>query len=533
MKKIITVLIVSCLCFSGAIAQSSSSTKRSAGLIEGVPSLSYRQMLQDFDSLVSYIKQVSPIIYFNDELRGISFFRHATSLRKQINPQTTMQQYLVIVKKTINAAQDPHSHIMGKWHLDILKNNWIRNGHVKHIDTATIPYGYKYAQFYQENYYARLDLNLVYTSGEYYNLLPFSYHGVAYPASMKLLRCQGEPVHRFVQKQVELVSPLRWDRTHNRGYNESFYQPAALYRKGYLKLDFLDKEGKVHVINIAKNDTVQFLRKAVNEFGYNGETTPVITHYFSKEKIFYARLPMMVEAYGDSLSKRLEPVITNDTVKAIVLDIRGNPGGSDNTYSRFLDKVIKEALKQNVVVGRVYSPFNLNYFHLTNDSIKKNPAISFKVDVATLKKPDMYYISYPDFTFAVPDLNSFSFDGRIYVLQDRYIYSSASNLSNLAKLSNQLVSIGETPDLVGGLQTNPSVLQLPHSKLIFRIEPQIDFTSCKTAADIFQNNVEHPVNYSIDELYLRVTTNEDILGQSFLLKHDPMFGKVLELEGLR
>jgi len=92
------------------------------------------------------------------------------------------------------------------------------------------------------------------------------------------------------------------------------------------------------------------------------------------------------------------------------------------------------------------------------------------------------------------------------------------------------VSIGETPDLLGGLQTDPIVLQLPNSKILFRIEPQIDLTNAKIKSDIFQNNVEYPVSYSIEELYLRTTTKKDIFGKDFLHDYDPMFKKVLEIE---
>ena len=136
----------------------------------------------------------------------------------------------------------------------------------------------------------------------------------------------------------------------------------------------------------------------------------------------------------------------------------------------------------------------------------------------------------PDYTYVSPDSITYPFDGPIYILQDRFIYSSTSNLSNLAKISDKLISIGETPNLLGGLQTNVVPLSLPHSKLIFRVEPQIDFTNTKTTADIFQNNVEYPVSYSIDFLYERTTTEKDVSGKEFLYEKDPMFRKVLELE---
>ncbi len=147
-----------------------------------------------------------------------------------------------------------------------------------------------------------------------------------------------------------------------------------------------------------------------------------------------------------------------------------------------------------------------------------------------LKNLTMFYNIIPNYSFFYPEKEILPFEGNIYVLQDRFIFSSTSNLSSLAYKSKKLISIGEMPNLLGGMQNITSVFCLPYSKVIFRLEPQIDFTDCKTVADIFQNQVEHFVTYPIDFLHERTTTNEDIFGKNFLLQKDPMFKKAVELE---
>jgi len=73
------------------------------------PKIAYSEMLKEHDTLVNYIKQTSPVIYYNKEVRGIDFSRYATQLKKKITPKTTMGEYLQIIKKTLNAAQDGHT----------------------------------------------------------------------------------------------------------------------------------------------------------------------------------------------------------------------------------------------------------------------------------------------------------------------------------------------------------------------------------------------------------------------------------------
>jgi hypothetical protein len=508
-----------CINFSNAVAQTGAKTQLAA--------ISYRQMIAEHDTLVSYIKQTSPIIYFNKEVRGIDFDFHARQLKRSITPKTTMEEYLVIVKKTLNAAQDGHTSQLNTTLLDIVKKYWIPQKLVS-FDSASTANMYQYVKVLKEAYYSKAELNLVYTQGEYYNVLPFTFKGKEYPANMKLISCNGQGIHAFVKTMTQLVSPLRWDRERNRVYDENFYWPAEIYKKN-LKLTFRDKNNFKYELSLAKQDTLTYLAKKTHDYGYFSQEDTVVTHYFENQGIFYAKLPAMREELGDTIKNRMEEVFSKHKIKSVVIDIRGNGGGSDNTYNKFLSKLLQDTLKKKVVVARNFSPYIQAHYRINSDSVLKSKTHTFDIDGPTLQTQQLYYIKQ-NFDFVVPDSSNYSFSGKIYVLQDKFIYSSASNLSSLASSSEQLVSIGETPDLLSGLQANTIMMMLPYSKFIFRVEPQIDLTGIKTVADIFQNHVQHRVSYSIDDLYLRMTTTEDLYGKNFLLKHDPIFAKVLELE---
>jgi hypothetical protein len=523
--KLISV-IVTLLCFSNGKAQNSNKPVK---YLEGTPLLTNSQMLVDYDSLVSYINQVSPIVQFNKEVRNIDFNKHAKKIKKKITSKTTMEEYLLLIEKTINAAQDGHSNRLSTSLLDIVKKVWIPQGYASGLDTLDFPHSYKYEKFIKERFYTKSKLELVYINGEYYNLLPFSYKGKNYPAAMKLISCNNKEIHQFVKNMEELISPLRWDRTNRKVYHENFYTVAEIYKNNQLKLAFIDNNQEKKIIHITKDETVTFLEEKKNNFGYNTNKVPVITHYFEKEQIFYGKIPTMDEKFGDTLTKHFETVIKKFPVKSIVLDVRGNGGGSDNTYGKFLGKILKDTIKTNLTVGRILSPLNFKYYDMNKDSIAAY-GLSLIKDGPKLKNLKMFYNIIPNYSFFYPEKEILPFEGNIYVLQDRFIFSSTSNLSSLAYKSKKLISIGEMPNLLGGMQNITSVFCLPYSKVIFRLEPQIDFTDCKTVADIFQNQVEHFVTYPIDFLHERSTTDEDIFGKNFLLQKDPMFKKAVELE---
>jgi hypothetical protein len=524
-KLIVTAFTL--MCFFNLKAQ----TTQLQNELEGTPNLTYSQMLADHDSLVSYIKQVSPIIYFNKQVRGIDFNKHAKKIRKQITPKTTMPEYLRIVLRTINSAQDNHTSLMWPYLLDVAKKYWLApTGNIKGIDTLDMTHHYKYWNYLiGSSTGSKLKLNLVYTDGEYHNLLPFEYNGKKYPYGLKLLKCNNVSVHKVINhKEMEQLLQLSWDRKNNRVYNEGFYTLGKLFKKDTLRLTFSDSDNNNYQLNIAKKDTVNFLEKKYNKFGFNS-SYDVVTHYFEKEQIFYAKLPQMDPELADTLVKRFKAIIDKHSIKSVVLDVRGNGGGSDETYQNFLSKLLKDTVTVNIKVGRVFSPYNCKYFEINADTIINSKNASFTDKGPKLKNVKMVYTT-EKFDYVIPDKEPFTFDGNIYILQDRFIYSSTSNLSSLAFKTNRLISVGEMPDALGGIQTNVSLLYTPYSKIFFRVEPQIDFTDCKTVADIFQNQVEHFVPYPIDFLHDRATTTEDILGKNFLLQKDPMFKKVLALE---
>ncbi|RAJ00393.1 peptidase S41-like protein [Chitinophaga skermanii] len=523
MKRVIFIFILPLL------AWATNASCQQTDIKDSLPTFTYQQMLEDYDTLVSNIKQVSPIIYYNKEVRGIDFEQHARTLRSLITPQTTTGNFLQIVAKTLRAAQDGHTGRLGTWQLDIMKKYWIPDGHVPGIDSADTENAYKYAAYFKQLEQTKLDLNLVYTNGEYYNLLPFIYKGKQYPAAMRLARCNGVAIHAYVASLVETVSPLRWDRKQNRVYEETFYMHPSNFRNNTLQLEFVHHNNKVEQLNITTKDTLIFSQKSNGKYGYNSSSDSLVIHYFEQQGIFYVKLPMMIQEMGDTIKQALTTTMKDHKIRAVVVDIRGNGGGSDLTYSKFLSMIVKAPLRMNIVVGRNFSPFIQKRWQINSDTIARRPAYTFKPNTPTLKEPSMYFIQQ-SYDFVVPDSNTYALDAKIYILQDRFIYSSASNLSSLAKYSDQLVSIGQTPDLLGGLQADPIVMMLPHSKIIFRVEPQVDFTGIEKIDDLFQNNVEHYVPYTIEQLYLRVTTKEDVNGKQYLLQHDPLFKKVLALE---
>lgn len=541
-KLLLVLLIVLCLFSSCDNVNSkkeiefSELSAASASYLENVPTLRYEQKLEDFDSLVSYIKQVSPIVHYNYQVRNIDFFKETTELRKSITPECSQAEFLIILQKVINLAQDGHTSIVPPYLADLVKDIWIPQGiEVYGYDSTAFEYIKDYNSFLDETFNTNLELEIIYSQGKYFNLLPFSFDNKEYPANMELIKCNGHKVQNLIKEMHEFISPVKWDFRNNIEYHHNFYKSSALYKNDSIKLSFLTSKGEKFDLMFSKLDSVKFLENKKRNIGsYNTNSSVFRSQYLDTLKAFYARIPSMQVEYADSLLNNFSRIKATNNIEDIIIDIRGNGGGGDYTYMRFLSKILKDTLKVDFVLGRNFSPINREYYSLNRDTIKNREEYTFDIDLKSkLDSLEMFYINIPGYPYIIPDKNQYDFNGNIYILQDRNIFSSSSNLSNLASSTNRLISVGETPDLLGGQQTITMILCLPNSKFLFRIEPQIDFSNTTNRKDIFQNNVDYFVPYTIDYLYKKATTEDDIFGEYFLVNNDPMIKKVLDLKGIK
>src|SRR5262249_4443263 len=86
---------------------------------------------------------------------------------------------------------------------------------------------------------------------------------------------------------------------------------------------------------------------------------------------------------------------------------------------------------------------------------------------------------------------------RIYVIQDDAIFSSAGALAAVAAASDRVASAGARTGRLLGAGVNPLVFELPHSKMLYRVEPVIDVTRARSAADAYHDAVELPVDTTL------------------------------------
>ncbi|KYH32058.1 peptidase family S41 [Clostridium tepidiprofundi DSM 19306] len=147
----------------------------------------------------------------------------------------------------------------------------------------------------------------------------------------------------------------------------------------------------------------------------------------------------------------------------LIIDIRGNTGGTDNCWINIMEHLIDQKISLNstlVFKGEKYP----QYFY------KQSGADFSPIDELASNEnyPEEIKNKFKYYTERIIDLepnNSVGFKGKIFLLVDHYVFSSAEAFASFAKGTNLATLIGEKTG-GDGIGANPLIMSLPNSGLI-------------------------------------------------------------------
>lgn len=191
-----------------------------------------------------------------------------------------------------------------------------------------------------------------------------------------------------------------------------------------------------------------------------------------KDKIGYIYLPSMASKNG-SIEKDLDLIgdyiNTLGNHKALIIDIRGNLGGSDRYWQGIVSKLTKDEIKVNGYrVYRNNSGIIKKYTNAKN--IKLQPIKSLPMNVKN-NAPEEVLGKFSDFENTLYDIKSnpnLKFKGKIYLLVDEKVYSSSEAFAIFCKETEFATIIGQTTGGDGGV-IDPVLFDLKNSGLIVRM----------------------------------------------------------------
>jgi RNA polymerase sigma factor (sigma-70 family) len=440
-------------------------------------------------------------------------------LRKQraiIDTLTDQSDFIDILFKGLAMCNDGHAVAIRQGRIgNVLKGDTLKT---TKIITLLNQYDDKRGKLYRSTMKSLL-LFLEYHKGNYYSLgeLVINTEGEmdTLPRGAKILSIGETNIDSLITSKIT----DNWDIIYKKDYT-TIVGSMLVKRKDTISVVY-EYQGMQQKVNLMNNKSIQSTSGgAYLTYTDLPHQEKGFVDYFFAEKILYIRIPAMVNDDG-FYQKEIIKQTNNKSIKKIIFDIRQNGVGSDFAWMDILSVILNDTLNLNYPVGLKNTDRAIKAKGINCDTLKV-------VKVPLLDDEEFLLLEWGE--KIVPHPQTIGYTGKIYVLQDRRIYSAAGSLSNIAWLHDNIVSVGETTGKLLGFGVTPLFFTLPNSCFTFQLEPVLDLSNAETLWDYYHDNVEIPVDISVEQRvnYFNYSIEGDIYSKEFLFNHDPVFQKVLE-----
>lgn len=491
---------------------------------QSAPQTPKDMMLEDYDYLTQFIKDYLPNLTLNQKVYGIDIAEKLFYYRAQITGNETPAQFAAIIAQALQACKA--SHLELGWDQGTLtlinirngvqgytspKNQWFIYGETpSNLIDIHRRYKYQLNQLYRNKAKIPRGLPLIYLDGEYYTANSFRYQNADYPSGLKLLSVNRQTPAELQKKYEDQLCD--WDSVHQRFYGQggnskAIYETLIWAGERYLSFEFADFDGNQYYFVYDSQDEV-----IINNSGRITNFKSVI--YWPDRQILYLRQAQM--SPPDKLLQELHELGPMPGLKAVIWDIRNNPGGIDSAWGEVLGSMISTPTQYTFRLGRRTNGFNNELFGRVQYCARVNYL-------------DEEEFGMTDSTWHIrPNKDSLALDVPIYILTE-HVSSAAGKLFVFATNSDQLITIGGRNSYPCGEGGAPFYMLLPNSKLMVRYKLYLNLNGAKNAGDLLNAVPEIELEMSAAEYFRNQSSTPATVSRSdYLLHHDLYMQKVLQ-----
>ncbi|MBO3443038.1 S41 family peptidase [Clostridium sp. CCUG 7971] len=239
-----------------------------------------------------------------------------------------------------------------------------------------------------------------------------------------------------------------------------------------------------------------------------------------KDEVGYIYLPSMASRNGSTdkdLNMIWDYINASRKYKALIIDIRGNLGGSDSYWQGIVSRLIKnDTIINGYRVYRNSSKIVKKYTNVRNIGLKPIEKLPQSI---LINAPQEIFNDFSDFeeaSYTIKAKDNLNFEGNIYLLIDDKVYSSSESFSMFCKETNFATLIGKTTG-GDGRGLDPILFKLKNSGLIVRMasgmylnKDGICDEEFKTTPDFKVKNCERTRDFKDDNCIKKVLELENI-----------------------
>lgn len=433
--------------------------------------LTPEQRVEDFDYLYHILEENFPYFQVKERQYGIDWLSRKDEFTERIRAAKSDQEFYSSLEEILTMLQNGHTNIIapgGEYAEDCAiyqgYNPWFQ---VYNHSKVRERYAY-WESLIPQREIPTLPVSFRYFEGKYYayrNLMEpeLTTDPLGIPAGSQLLMVDGVDVEQYISGLISQRT-LIYDTVRQK-YKISHF---AIRTEKETALTLLLPTG-IELTKVLK----PYIPKQLGQTEYNLPEHLYTTEILEEGRIAYVKIPSLSSSYVEKDREGLRSFFTEiKDYSTLIIDIRGNGGGSTRYWT------------ENILPPLAQMPLSTKNYLLFRDSDYIKPFIKHKLFLSyyTELKPltqlrfsasnaGFYFEdnkgSYLELGYNIKPNKPVGFKGRILLLVDDYVYSSAEAFAAFAKATGWATLIG-TRTGGDGIGFDPVPVVLPNSGLIVR-----------------------------------------------------------------
>lgn len=488
--------------------------------------LTSEQRLADFNFLCETLKSSYPYFGISKRITGYDWQAHIPEFQAQVTSASGDEEFAEIVARSLRLLNNGHIGIMSSQSTSVLKTYaLIMKSWKDQIDKTTpgrADYWFSFTGDPSDVRFPTVPFYAVYAGGQYVVADVAEEDDLAsrVPLGSTVVSIDGIPVHDYVRRGLGTIR-LKYDPG-----AKLLFQPALTYLVSpenamnadrsvrRLAVTLKTRDGRVIDAEVPVyvppwNPSYSWPPAYVSNGSARRSPSGNLYVTMLGGQVVYVQVLSMLSGSNDiayDMKTLREFLQSRGDINAIIVDIRGNGGGSDTYWQTLVAMLANGPVSSPCGVAWRDSEFVKPFMQDKNvDALPAAPQsdlLSAQSSGQGTFPPEILtgeFVAPKAWTRTVDPDNSLNYQGKVFLLVDGYVFSSAESFAAFCKGSKWATVVGSYTG-GDGIGFDPLIVTLPNSGMIVRFPGDMGLNPDWSANEEFHTSPDIRVEWTPDEI---------------------------------
>ncbi|MBE3519751.1 MAG: hypothetical protein IMW97_05535 [Firmicutes bacterium] len=425
--------------------------------------LTTEQKLEDFRYLFQAFKDNHGKLAMIKRMYGYDWVAHEKEFEEEVRKTKDDREFAYVIDKILDSLNDGHTWLVSPAEWTVYCTNPLFYHLTRKVPAEAVTYWYELASGRPRDYRV---FPALYFEGEYVVVVDVTLEDCRAKPGWVVTRVNDIEVDNFVVQQGK---HLRYDPVRRKPYSPILGLPIS----GKVKLTFRNASGTYVEGEVVSSYETWPARRYRPPYYSNEDGTWIDDSLFLSVipgVAGYMHFCRMSSFDEEDLTSVKEFLASVKDLPALIIDVRGNPGGYVSAWQKLVMLLASEPVRYQCHFaprsGSYVRKLFPRYFEVEKpDFAQEDPELARVLPPEVLTAD--FHSPFTESTKLLPDPNSLKYAGKIFVLTDYDTYSAADSLAYFSKQTKWATVIGTFTDGGGnGPYATLMPLVLPNSRML-------------------------------------------------------------------